>query len=317
MRNRAVGLLSVVVLMTAGAAQADSRIGFASDRQGDFAIFKSRIDGTGVTQVTDQSGQAHNPTISPSGGKVIYDVDGVLYMNDFANPIGEPVLLGGGSDPDASGYINLARDFRIIYTFGEGGVFQIHMATVDISETENVLVNKVALTSSSKDSNHPSFCGTSHFVWIRDDTYNDLGELCYQEFDEEGPVGSETCWFSGIDDAKVDAHPDCDSTGTYVAWARESEDYAGTHDIWRMPTSGDEEDAESIKDGQHDETMPVWSPSNSQIAFAWNRLWPAGSSANDYEIWRIDSTTGTGEQAVTSNDGVDDIEPAWGPASLP
>ena len=314
MRNRAVGLLSVVVLMTAGAAQADSRIGFASDRQGDFAIFKSRIDGTGVTQVTDQSGQAHNATISPSGGKVIYDVGDVLYMNDFANPIGEPVLLGGGSDPDASGYINLARDFRIIYTIGVGGQTQIYMATVDISENE--LVDEVALTSSSfTDNYHPSFCGTSHFVWIHDDTYQ--GELCYQEFDEDGPVGSATCWFSGLDDAKVDAHPDCDSTGTYVAWARESEDYAGTHDIWKMPTSGDEEDAETIQAEHADETMPVWSPSNSQIAFASNKVWPPGSSANDYEIWRIDSTTGSGDEAVTENDGVDDIEPAWGPATLP
>jgi len=84
-----------------------------------------------------------------------------------------------------------------------------------------------------------------------------------------------------------------------------------------MPTSGDEEDAETIQAEHADETMPVWSPSNSQIAFASNKVWPPGSSANDYEIWRIDSTTGSGDEAVTENDGVDDIEPAWGPATLP
>jgi len=145
-------------------------------------------------------------------------------------------------------------------------------------------------------------------VWIHTDTYGE--ELCYQEFNGNGPVGSRTCWYGNQGDLH-DEHPSCDSTGGTITWARESQTYTGMHDIWTMTSGGSNPHA--IQDGIDDETMPVWAPGDEYIAFAWNRIWPSGDS-HDYEIWTM-LPDGTGDFAVTANDGVDDLEPTWGPAA--
>lgn len=184
------------------------------------------------------------------------------------------------------------------------------MGTIDISEED--LVDVVALTEDSTSDNRQSaFCGDDHFVWIHEDSYG--GELCYQEFDEYGAVGSPSCYFSGLGD-RGDAYPSCDSTGTYIAWARETDDpnYAGNHEIWTTETADIEGEAAAIQTGVYDATMPVWSPDDTTIAFAWNRIW-MGSS--DYEIWLIASDTGGNDTNVTDNTDEDD-EPAWGPVVL-
>jgi hypothetical protein len=186
------------------------------------------------------------------------------------------------------------------------------MATVDVSEEE--VIDLVSLTPPPAqgihvDNQHPAFCGPSHFVWSRDDTY--ASEICYQEFDAEGPVGTPTCWFHGASDGRHDVHPSCDSTGTYIAWARESSYGAGSYDIWKMESGGS--NAQAIQAGADDETMPAWSPSGTQIAFAWNRTW---MGSDDYEIWIINADNGGGDTNVTDNTDEDD-EPSWGPATLP
>src|SRR5262245_29396170 len=300
------------LLVATSAAHGSGRIGFSTDQEGSFDVFKTDEDGSFFDQLTDEVGQAHHPTVAPSGQKVIYEVGGALYMNDFDDPIGTPVPLGSGYEVNAArAYLNAQRDFRIIYRKGVSGHLQIFIATVDISEEE--LINEVQLTSASIDSFQPAFCGPSHFVWIRDDSY--ATELCYQEFNAQGAVGSPTCWFSGFGDGLEDIHPSCDSTGGTIAWARETEDpdpgYEGTHDIWTMTSGGSNPHA--IQEGLDDETMPSWSPGDDKIVFSWNRIWPSGES-HDYEIWTMDPD-GTDDDPVTSNDGIDDTYPSWGPAA--
>lgn len=110
----AAGLVMIAIVSLPAQA---GRLAFGSDRSGgDRDVWKSK-DETPFTQeaVTDESAEAHNPTIAPSGRKVIYDVNGVLWMNDFDDPIGTAVQFEEtGSDPDAGPYINTDRDFRII-----------------------------------------------------------------------------------------------------------------------------------------------------------------------------------------------------------
>lgn len=143
MRKRTLGSLFVLTtIVTATVTQADTRIGFASDRSHSGDVYRCRDDGSSVTEVTDESAAAHNPTIAPGGKWVVYDVNGVLYMNDFADPIGTPIQLApeggspiGGYDANAGPYINSHRDFRILYTFGvsdsSGGHTEIYMAAID------------------------------------------------------------------------------------------------------------------------------------------------------------------------------------------
>jgi len=318
MAKRHAGWALATMLAVMPAVQASSRIGFSSDDEGSFDIFKTNEDGSlSPVQVTDASNAEQHPTIDPSGTKVIYHVGGALFMSDFKDPISTPVSLGAGYDPTAArAYLNAQRDFTIIYHKGISGVNnghpQIYVATVDISE--NALANEVKLTNeNAADSTQAAFCGPSHFVWVIDDGYG--GALCYQEFNPQGPVGTKHCWFSDAQDGLEDMHPSCDSTGGTIAWVRETENpgsgYEGTHDIWIIDTSDEDgSEAMALHATHEDETAPVWSWDDEWIAFAWAKE----STGGDYDIWATDMN-GQNDYPVTTNTGIDDMEPCWGPAA--
>lgn len=304
-------------LLCFGSVFGDSRIAFSSAQTAgtsDRDIWKSNDDGTFQEQVTSESADVFNPTIAHAGRLVLYDNGSNLFVHNF-NGTGSATDLGPGRDPLAGPYINSDRDFRVLYTIASGGHLVIQMATFDVSA--NTLIDAINMTPNlTLDQMHPAFCGLNHFVWASDDSYE--GQICYQEFDANGPVSdTKECYFSGYGDPRADIHPACDSNGRTVAWARENADsqYSGNHEIWTMDLDDDdpESTATRILSTINDATMPVWSPGDGQIAFAWNRLW-MGSS--DYEIWKINSN-GTGGQLPVTDNLDDDDAPSWGPAVLP
>lgn len=246
---------------------------------------------------------------------VIYDDGAILYAHNF-NGTGSATILGGGTDPIAGPYINSDRDFQVIYTVGVGGTQHVQISTLDVSEM--TFVNTIDLTpNASVDQLHPTICGTDHFAWSADDSY--ATELCWQEFDGNGAVSdTKECYFRGVDDGRHDRHPACDSTGTWVAWARENSDldnYSGRHEIWTMDLSASDPESTATRRfaTNDDAIMPEWSPGDAQIAFAWNRLL---NGSADYELWKINSSDAPAQTPITGN-LVEDDAPSWGPAVLP
>ena len=296
----------VLLMLPSAALGGDSIILFSSDRDADQEIYDTKNHGevppnAAAIQVTDESpSEAHNPSFTPSGRFFIFDVGGALYMSDIASPVQTSVYLRSGTDPDAGPYINTDRDFRIIFQIGIGGTMEIWMATYDAVEEE--IVNVVELTEdSNSDQTQPAFCGDDHFVWKEEDSYG--GRICYQEFDDDGPVGDDDCRYGGFGDRK-DEHPSCDSEGLFITWARESTAYEGRHDIWIMDAD-DGANAERIALSSFDETMPVWKPGGTDIAYTKKQ------DNEYYEIYRMQDD-GSGQGELTNND-YDDIAPSWAP----
>lgn len=132
-------------------------------------------------------------------------------------------------------------------------------------------------------------------------------------------MGEKTCLFGGTGDegGKQDQHPSCSPDGQIITWARETTGYAGSHDIYKILVDDFLNELPHRKQTiidlpPYDETMPVWAPSGSQIAFASNRPW---FGSTDYEIYAI-MPNGNGLTNLTDN-LYDDDEPNWGPGALP
>ena len=120
----------------------------------------------------------------------------------------------------------------------------------------------------------------------------------------------------------MDAYPSCNPAGTTIAWAREIS-YQGVTQIYRISVDDfvdSQSDADALLDAvkltntthESDATMPAWSPSGSQIAYATDQ--PLNAST-DYEIWIMNSDDGSAKTPLTDNSDEDD-EPNWGPAVL-
>jgi Tol biopolymer transport system component len=328
MTRQRIALVVLAVLFVATGTQA-GRIAFQSNETGDVEINKTDDDFDPILQWTENEAQSKNHSVSRDGKLVLYDYnDDGLMLQDFVSS-DDPVALtnGGGttSDPCESGdddfctnpsagpEINEDGDFRVIFQrkvpySGGGYNWEIWMATLDRSVPE--LIDFVALvdgtSAGDREQQHPEFCGDDPFVWssFYGGIYDDW-EICYQEFDDEGPVGSPTCWEGGDD--FDDSHPTCNSGGTQVAWANESETYQGTHDIWIMDTDGT--GAFQLTTHSSDETEPAWNPGDTMIVYVSN-------NGGDYEVW-MENADDSGNAAPMTFNSHQDRAPVWAPTVLP
>ena len=135
---------------------------------------------------------------------------------------------------------------------------------------------------------------------------------------------SAQCELVGTDDGGlVDEYPSCNPAGTEIAWARETGYKSGTTQIFKISVSDFLEDPFDPSDivqltfpiHNNNATMPTWSPSGSQIAFATNRYQHNDPTDLDYDIWVINSTGTANDTPLTDNSDEDD-EPNWGPGIL-
>ena len=342
-------VLAMMILVVSTVQAQSSRIAFSSDREDpdppilERHIWKMKDEGEippepPAVQMTDPPGQdfeAHNPTIAQNGYKVFYDwVDTELWMADFNAPGNEVQILNNARHPDSMTLPNYplggGRE-RILFTTevtsGTVDHYQVWMAIVDIDDKTLEGPAVVMTPVGNKDNTQPAFCGDNHFVWALEDSYG--GAICYQEFDNDGPVGTRECRFYNDEPAIIDLYPSCDPDGDYIGWAREIPPvFSGELQIFKISVTDflkDPEDPEDPFDPDDavqltDEPdtvaiMPTWSPSGSQIAYASTRSPTATSSDDDYEIWAMNQN-GSGHTPLTDN-SIDDREPNWGPAALP
>jgi hypothetical protein len=336
-----VCLLVLVAFATTTTITAD-KIAFATDRTtaDDFDIWKMEDDGTNDEEITDESDDARNPSISRDGEKFVYDVfnsdtavlaeqiwivdkDGSNAVNLTGSLSNECSGTEKCADPDAGARINADNDFRIVFTrtyvdegqTGNPTITEIWMATVDISVPSlgsfYQITDILAAAGAQID---PAWCGSDHVIWSRP-TNVATNEICVVEVDSTGPVGSEQCYFDGTDD-KDDTHPSCSLDASQIAWSR-STPY-GTSDIFIMdcidsPDIGDDQfddcdtaGATNLTSTNDDDLHPVFDLGGDNLA--WTISYDNG---DDAEIWTM-TTSGTHLDQLTDN-SAEDVDPDWGP----
>ena len=321
-------VLAMVMIMVSSTVVGGGRIAFSSDREAccDPAIFSMVETGEPppAVQMTDATETSvHNPKITYDSTKLLYDNGSKIWMRDFPNPGGTPVDLYGSSnfpawDVDALEYAHDGkRDLYILFTgrfpvSGESLADRIWRATIDM-DLEEYVPQSLRLMSPVEgitfDQKHPAFCGDDHFVWVHNTSY-DL-EICYREFDENGPVGDPTCWNG--QDGEADEYPTCSSNGRLLAWAKEEDSpgYDGTFDVWVRWTN-DSFSPVLTTPGTHasNEIMPEFGPGDLLVAFASDR-------DGDFDIYRHNWFGSPVPDLLTPNNVDQDLSPNWAPVLLP
>ena len=103
--------------------------------------------------------------------------------------------------------------------------------------------------------------------------------------------------------------PSISPDGSQIAFQRAST--GGNDDIFVMNADGSE--LRRLVGGPLDESTPDWSPDGTMIVFARGRFSPSDADAGtpDTELWTV--TVGSGVEQQLTDDGFNDIEPAWAP----
>jgi len=330
-------VLVTVMIMVSSTVVGDGRIAFSSDREAccDPAIFSMSEDGEpppAIRMTKTDEPSVHNPKITYDSTKLLYDTGSEIWMTDFPGPGETPVkLVGSTNSParhvDALEYVHDGkRDLYILFTSripvpGEPLVDRIWRATVDMDLEELVsgsLVLMSPVENLAFDQKHPAFCGDDHFVWVHNSSY-DL-EICYREFDKNGPIGVMTCWNGGpADQGVADEYPTCSSNGRLLAWARAEVDpeYNGTFDIWVRWTD-DSFPFFNTTPGTHDsnEIMSEFGPGDLQVAYASDEPAAGEPSNDDFELYK-QNWSGAGLPVQLTDNDDQDLSPSWAPVLLP
>jgi Tol biopolymer transport system component len=310
-------------------------------------------DGDNPTRVSTESAAARRPSYSQDGTKMFYDVDGDIWVrNTGGSP--SPTNLTADleecdgtqvcEDVDAGPRFDEGEDYLVVFTRETTAdtTGDIYIATFDASEGE--LVDLEAITSGTGLINyHPAWCGDAHVIWSREipndcEPHCELGELyywelCIQQVNENGAIPNTLTCYLGESHERANQHPSCNSDGTMAAFAQSLGDTkAGTifieqpHEICTIDLEDEEPestldclvDEENDPNNELDDTNPAWSPGNSQLAFASER--EGQDETSEYDIWAVNAQNLPQQTPVNLTDTDDDIldlDPDWGPASLP
>lgn len=336
--GKIVALVGIALLLTCTAAQAGGKLAFVTDRTaGDDDIWGARPDGTYQEELTDHSSDERNPSIARSGDHWVYDRQGDLWIMeaDGTNQTNMTAVSTGacsGSDlctnPDAGKRVNGDDDFRIVFerTYtdtaqtGNPTITEIWMATVDISAgTVGSFAQITDIIAEDQPQLNPTWCDDDYVVWDRQSS-DYFREICIQEVDSSGPVGSPFCYFGEAEDDTDDAYPACNPDGDKIAWTRGYG--AGNRDIYIMDCVDADEDGNNFDDcddanaenltyeTSDDDFHPTFDTDGTMILWATDR-----GTGDDYDIWSM-SDTGSHKEPVIDNSD-EDTSPDIGPYATP
>lgn len=297
-------------LLTGSAREAEAtfpgengRIAFASNRttgeginnpEGDFEIFAMHSDGTGLTQLTENSASDFNPEWSPDGGQIAFESDRDLFSDIFV------------MNSDGSGQTNVTKNraFDRSAAFapdGERIIFDSNLsAGVDnpTGDTEIFSVNLdstglAQLTNNTARDFHPDFAPDGRKLAFVSD--RDFAPGIYT-MAADGSKQRKSNRGSGVAFVSPGWAPD----GSKITFASDQE---GGHDIYMMRANGAGQQRLTVN-GLPTDSEPVFSPDGGQIAFHTNR-------EGNFEIYAM-GADGSEPKNLT-NYPAGDFTPDWQP----
>lgn len=254
----------------------ETRVAFASDRDGDSEIFVINADGSGLTQLTFNSVDDDKPSWSKDGRRIAFesnldgdyeifvmDADGSNLTQLTRNNVED---YGPSWSPDGS---------QIAYHTTQTGNIDIYIMDADGSNARRITNNVLGIDRS------PSWSPDgSQLIYFSDESG---GRELYIINIQTGQITRLS------DNTYYDGQPDWSLNGTQVVFA--STRSASNPDIFIMRIDGT--NVFRVTDDAATDDDPVWSPDGRQLVFESTR-------DGNYDIWIVNAD-GTGLRQLTDD----------------
>jgi hypothetical protein len=269
--------------VTPHALQANGKIAFRSDRDGNTEIYAMNADGTGQTNLTNNSAGEEDPALSPDGSKIVFvsnrDGNQEIYLMN-ADGTGQTRLTNNSADdvdpafsPDGG---------KIAFRSARDGNAEIYVMNVDGS-SQTRLTNNVAGDA------EPAFSPDGGKIVFRSDRD---GNTEVYVMNADGFAQTRL-----TNDGAIDKEPSFSPDGSKIVF---SSDRDGNQEIYAMDANGTNV-TRLTNDGATDKEAS-FSPDGSKIVFS------SGRDGND-EIY-VMNANGASVTRLINNPACDNM-PSW------
>ena len=295
-------VLGLTPLMVCVDAQA--RIAFSSNRDGDNDIYVMDVDGGNLQRLTNNSDGDGDPVWSPDGRRIAFTSDRDGHVNRHGWPTHDIYVM----DADGSNQRNLtnhpAADWdpswspdgkRITFTSWRDGPFNIEVYVMDADG--NNLQN---LTNHPRDDRNPSWSPDgAHIVFSarREGHFENKFSITHEIYIMDADGGNQRRL---TENRNNDWDPVWSPDGKRIAFEADRKGNLEKFDIYVMDADGG--NLQNLTQHRAWDSSPSWSPDNEQIVFHSKR-------DGNAEIYVMDADGGN-LQNLTNNRH-DDFSPAW------
>ena len=297
-------LANVVVLVLTPlmlAVEAQARIAFDSNRDGNSEIYVMDADGGNLQRLTNHPDGDFHPSWSPDGKWIAFlsRRDQVRSKHGIAAEI--YVMDAGGGNPQ-----RLTNDLHDDYhpSWSPDGK-QIAFASVRDGNTDIYVIdadggNEQRLTNNPLYDYSPSWSPDGErivFIARREGHFRKDFDLTHEIYVMDADGGNEQRL---TENRRYDFSPSWSPDGKRIAFASDRKGDFVNWEIYVMDADGGNE--QRLTENRHDDWFPFWSPDGERIAFMSER-------DGNYEIYVMDADGGN-QQNLTNNPD-DDEAPAW------
>ncbi len=302
-----VMVLSLTLLMECLDAQA--RIAFASDRDGNWEIYVMEVDGGNPQNLTNNPGDDRDPSWSPDGKRIVF------FSNRDGHAIdGRPTSEIYVIDADGSNPQNLTNDphddryplwspdgKRIAFASSRVAFNGKIPQSLEIYVIDADGANEQRLTDSPFfDDRHPSWSPDGKrivFSARREGHFETKFAITYEIYVMDADGGNQQRL---TENRKNDWGPSWSPDGKRIAFASDRKGDLVNIEIYVMDADGANE--HRLTENRVHDTFPSWSPDGERIAFMSHR-------DGNWEICVMDNDGGN-QQNLTNNPH-DDWSPSW------
>ncbi|MDE0504723.1 MAG: DPP IV N-terminal domain-containing protein [Candidatus Poribacteria bacterium] len=292
-------LLALMVASDSAAQGLDSRIVFASNRDGDWDIYSMDVNGENLLQLTNHRTSDEYPAWSPDGKRIAFNSNRGLSPDLYV------------MDSDGNNAIRLTRDgrsksrpswspdgARIAYSS-----FRLEIGNYEIYVMDADGNNEINLTNHKWNDVNPSWSPDGRemaFESFRTGGFNDPTHIFVMNAD-----GTERRNLTADTHLRFNSAPSWSPDGHKIVFSSKF-NLAG-HDLFVITADGKE--LEQLTDGPRSSWSPVYSPDGRKIAFVSTR-------DGDRDIYLMDANGRNSVNLTESAPGTGNTSPSWLPRAL-
>ena len=338
----ALGTAMAAVLATAGTAQQaeaalPNKVVFTSNRAtgtgvdnptGDYEIFSMNPDGSGVKQLTVNSVNDYEPTLSADGAKIAYQSEGIqssnqegdaeVYVMNASDGTGKRNLSNNGLgvedyapvfSPDGTKVAYQSHGSQTSNPQGDWEIYRVN--TLDGKGKKNLSNNGPEVDDTS-----PTFSpgGTKIAYTSRGaQTSNSGGDQEIYRMNALDGTGKKNLTSDDANDSQPDFSPDGQKIA-YQSWGAQTSNPEGDVDIYRINALDGSGKRNLTNNAPYvEDTSATFSPDGTKVLYE-SQGAQSSNLEGDAEIYRLNTLDGKGKKNLSNTgSGVSDILPDFSP----